>query len=123
MKWAVGSALVAWALGLWAGVRAWQSAADMSRIQLVVAVVIGANLVFALWMWSQARPGSADAVFVPTVVLVSAAILVNHLPRLLWPDAQSVQIGAFILSGLMIAAALITQVRRRRRLLQSRRPM
>jgi hypothetical protein len=113
MKRVIGLVLVAAAVGVWAGIRSWPSE---STVQTGLAIVIGGNLLMCLWLWYRARPGSGDAMALPGVVLLSAAMLIGILPRLFWPAAERLQIAASIASLSVSIVVLIAQFRRLRRL-------
>ena len=114
MKRVLGVAIVAVALGVWGGVRAWQSASVAVNIQAGLAIVIGGGLVLCLWGWYRARPGSGDAMVAPVIALLSAAMLVGILPRVFWPAAEGIHIAGSIVSMIVTTVALIMQIRRRR---------
>jgi len=110
----LGVTIIAAALGVWGGVRAWQSASVSWNIQVALAIVIGGNLFFCLWVWYRARPESGDAMVVPTIALLSAAMLVGILPRVFWPAAEGIHIAGSIASLVVTTVVLIMQIRRRR---------
>jgi len=112
----LGVAIVAAALGFWGGVRAWQSASVSGNIQAALAIVIGGNLILCLWVWYRARPGSGDAIVMPVITLLSAAMLVGILPRVFWPAAEGIHIAGSIASLIVTTVVLIMQIRRRRSL-------
>ena len=104
------------ALGIWGGLSAWQSPGVGTRILSGTAIVIGANLLFSIWLWLRARPGSGDAMVLPTVVILSASMLLGMLPRLFWPAAEGLQIAGSIASILIVTVLIVIQWRQRRRL-------
>ena len=114
MKRVLGVAIVAAALGVWGGVRAWQSASVAGNIQAGLSIVIGGNLVLCLWLWYRARPGSGDAMVMPVIALLSAAMLVGILPRVFWPAAEGIHIAGSIASIIVTTVVLIMQIRRLR---------
>ena len=114
MKRVLGVAIVAAALGVWGGVRAWQSASVSGNIQAALAIVIGGNLILCLWVWYRARPGSGDAMVMPATVMLSAAMLVGILPRVFWPAAEGIHIAGSIASLIVTTVVLIMQIRRLR---------
>jgi hypothetical protein len=116
MKRVLGVAIVAVALGVWGGVRAWQSASVAVNIQAGLVIVIGGNLVLCLWVWYRARPGSGDAMVMPVIALLSAVMLVGILPRVFWPAAEGIHIAGSIVSMIVTTVVLIMQIRRRRSL-------
>jgi hypothetical protein len=122
MKWTIGFAVVALALGIWSGVRAEQSGAVMV-IPAGLAMLIGCHFVLCLWLWYRARPGSGDAMVMPVVALVSASMLCFILPRVFWPAAKGVQIAGSIVSITVPMVLLIMQIRRRRSLRRGARPV
>lgn len=123
MKRVLGLAVVAVALGVWGGVRAWQSGSVMVEIQAGLAIVIGCNLIFCLWLWYRAPPGSGDAMVMPVVALVSASMLVGILPRLFWPAAEGIHIAGSIAGIIVPTVLLVMQIRRRRILRRGARPV
>jgi FtsH-binding integral membrane protein len=112
MKRVIGLALVAAAVGVWAGIRAWPSG---STVQTGLAIVIGGNLLMCLWLWYRARPGSGDAMVLPGVALLSASMLIGIVPRLFWPGAERLHIAASIASLIVTTGLLVTQIRQIRR--------
>ena len=123
MKRVLGVVVVAVALGVWSGVRAWQSPSVTMNIQAGLAIVFGCSLVLCLWVWYRARPGSGDAMVMPVIALLSAAMLVGILPRLLWPAAAGIHSAGSIASMIVITVGLIMQIRRRRSLRRGARPV
>ena len=122
MKRVLGVAVVAAALGVWGGVRAWQSASVTVEIQAGLAIVIGCNLVLCLWVWYRARPDSGDAMVMPVIALLSASMLVGILPRLFWPAAERIHIAGSLASKIGTIVVLIVQIRRLRSLRRGTRP-
>jgi hypothetical protein len=116
MKPMVGLALLAAGLGLWAGFRAAQSASEPTLIQAGVASLIAGNLIFMTWVWYRARPGSGDAMVLPGLVVLSVAMLVGLVPRLLWPGHDRIQIGGSVVSVALTSIVVVTTVRRNRQL-------
>ena len=122
MKRILGFAMAAFALGVWGGFRAWQSASVMVTFQAGLAFVIACNLLLCLWLWYRARPGSGDAMVLPSVALLSGSMLVGILPRLLWPDARGLQLAGLIASVIVPTVVLIIQIRRAGRFRRNARP-
>jgi len=120
MKRLIGLALVAAAVGVWAGVRAWPSE---STVQTGLAIVMGGNLLMCLWLWYRARPGSGDAMVLPGVALLSASMLLGILPRLFWPAAERLHIAASIASVIVTTGLLVTEIRRWRHRRRTARPV
>jgi FtsH-binding integral membrane protein len=112
MKRMVGVAVVALALGVWGGVRAWQSASFAVSSQTVLAIVIGANLVLCLWLWYRARPGSGVATFMAAIALLMVAMLLDKLPKLFWPAADGIHIAGWIASLIVMTGVCVMQIRR-----------
>lgn len=117
------TAVVAAALGFWAGVSAWQSAGVGTNILAGVAILIGGNLLFCLWVWRRAPPGSGDAMVLPTLVVLSASMLLGILPRLFWPAAEGLQIAGSIANVAIVTVLVVRQARNRRRLRRAARPV
>jgi hypothetical protein len=109
--------------GVWAGVSAWQSASDRVTIETGLAILIAGNLLFCLWLLYRAHPGSGDAMVLPTVVLLSASMLLGILPRLFWPAAEALHIAGSIASIVVTTVLVIMQIRRLRRLRRTTRPV
>jgi hypothetical protein len=118
MKWLIGLALAAFGLGVWAASRADGSALIETRFQTGIAIFLGCNLLFGIWVWWRAKPGSGDRMLMPTNSLMTAAMLIGILPRLFWPAAQSAHIAATIVSLGVMAVTVIVQHRRRKRIRQ-----
>ena len=120
MKWLVAVAVVGVGLGAWAGFRADGSTAVETWFQTGLAVFLTCNLLFGYWVWSRAKPGSGDRMVMPTVMLMSAGMLVGILPRLFWPAAERLHIAGSIASLAVLVGTVIVQYRRRRALAQGR---
>jgi hypothetical protein len=120
----LGLTAIVGALGIWAGVSAWQSPWVLTNAFAGVAIVIATSLLVALWTWYRAAPGSSDAVFMPTLIAGQASMLVGFLlPRLLWPDAVWLQLAgslAYLIGAIVYA---IRQIRRQRALRRAARPV
>jgi FtsH-binding integral membrane protein len=114
------TAVIAAGLGIWAGVSAWPSPGAGTTILAGGAILIGANLLFCLWLWRRAQPGSGDALVLPTVIVLSASMLLGILPRLFWPAAEGLQVASSIANMLIVTALLAVQIRRLRRLRRGR---
>jgi drug/metabolite transporter (DMT)-like permease len=112
--WAVVVAALAFALGIWVGLQPHRFAS--SKIEAGLAIVIGCNLLLALWLWYRARPGSGDAMAAPVTALLSASMLVGILPRVFWPADEGIRIAGLIASVIATTGVVIMQRRRRRRL-------
>jgi hypothetical protein len=126
VKRVLGLAVVAVVVGVWGGIRAWQSASIASEIQTWSAIVIGCNLALCLWLWYRARPGSGDAMVVPGIALLSGSMLVGILPRLFWPAAGGIHMAGSIASIILTTGVVIMQIRQIRRwrsLRRSARPV
>ena len=113
------AAVVAAVFGFWAGVSAWHSTGVLAG----AAILIGGNLLFCVWLWRRAQPGSGDAMVLPTLVVLSAAMLLGILPRLFWPAAEGVQIAGSIAKVLVVTVLVVMQIRNRRRLRRAARPV
>ena len=87
MKRTLGLAAVVTAVGFWAGFSAWPSTSIMTVFRAALAILFAGNFVMCLWLWARAEPGSGDAMVLPTLVLLSASMLLGILPRLFWPAA------------------------------------
>ena len=119
----IGVTAVVAALGFWAGVNGWRSEVVMTRVQAGLAILYAFNLIFCLWIWYRAKPGSGDRMVLPGLVVVMAAMLVGVLPQLFWPAAEGLQAAASITSVLVVITMVIVQIRRRRRNRESARPV
>ena len=84
--------------------------ARTEEIALVVFIVC--NLLFMGWYWYRARPGSQGRLLMPQLMLLSVAMLVGILPRVLWPSAERVKIAGSTVSIILTIAAMIVGVRR-----------
>ena len=122
MKTTLGLAAV-FAIGLWAGVSAYESLSFMGNIQAGFAILFGSNLLFSLWLWYRAEAGSGDAMVAPTLVLLSASMLLGVLPRVLWPAAERLHIAGSVVSVVVPTVLLIMQIRRRQKQGRSARPV
>lgn len=114
-------ALVTMALGVSGGIYAARSAAVETQIEAGLAIFLGCNLLFCLWLWHRAVPGSGDAMVAPVLALAAAGMLVGILPRLLWPASESLHVTGSVVSGTMAIMLLVWQIRRRRALHAGRR--
>jgi uncharacterized membrane protein YoaK (UPF0700 family) len=116
-------ALVAGAIGVWAGFSFWQSDTVMTNIHAGLAVLVGANLLFCSWIWSRAKPGSGDAMVLPTFMFVLAAMLIGILPRLFWPSTDGIHMVGSIASTVIVIVIAVMQIRKRRRLRHEAKPV
>ncbi len=112
MKRVLVVAAVALALGVWGGVRAWQSASVAVNSQAVLAIVIGGNLLLCLCVWYRARPLSGVAEMMPVIVLLMVAMLVGILPKLFWPAAEGIHMAGSIARMILTMGVIVTQIRR-----------
>jgi hypothetical protein len=117
------AAVVAAVLGFWGGVSAWHSAGVGTNILAGAAILIGGNLLFCVWLWRRAQPGSGDAMVLPSLVVLSTSMLLGILPRLFWPAAENLQIVGSIASVLGVTVMAVMQIRNRRRLRRAARPV
>ena len=108
--------LVAGATGLWAGFNFGRSGTVGTRIHAGLAVLIGANILFSAWVWWRANPGSGDAMVLPSVMLISAAMLIAILPRLFWPSNDGSHMIGSIAGALIVTSIAVARIRKRRRL-------
>lgn len=109
-------AVVAGVVGIWAGVNSWQLGPVTTTIQSGLAVLVGGNLLMCSWAWSRAKPGSGDAMVMPTLLLLSGAILIGILPRLFWPSNDGRHMVGSIASSVIVTVIAVVQIRKRRRL-------
>ena len=123
MKRLLGATVVAVAIGVWYGVRAWQSASVTVNNDAVLAILLGGNLVLCIWVWCVARPRSGAVKAMPIVAALTVAMLLGILPRLFWPAGSDIQrtgtIASLIVStgvSLVQIRRIVTEIRRRRRL-------
>ena len=115
MKLMVGVAVVAGAVGVWAGFHAWESAAVARTVEASLAILFSGNLLFCSWLWWRAQPGSGDAMALPTLIVLQTAMLIGILPRLLWPAAETFQMAASVASAVIMIGIAVVQIRKRRR--------
>jgi hypothetical protein len=118
MLWLV---LVAGMIGVWVGFTFGRSDSITTNIHAGLAALIGANLMFSSWVWWRATPGSGDAKVMPTVMLISAAMLIGILPRVLWPSNDVSHAVGSIASALIVTFLAFLQIRKRRRLRDQQR--
>ena len=121
MNWMIWVLVLVAALGVWGGFRAWPSPSVGMTIQAAVAILISGNLLFMTWLWRRARPGSGDAVALPSLILLSVSMLIGLIPRLVWPAYEELQITASAVSVVFTTFVVIAMFRRNRRLLAARR--
>lgn len=112
MKRVFGVAVVALAIGVWGGVRAWQSTSVPINKDAVLAIVLGGNLVVCLWVWLWARPRSGAVKAMPVVALLTVAMLLGVLPKLFLPAVDVIQIAGTIASLIVTASLSVVQIRR-----------
>ena len=103
------------ALGIGAGFAAWPSTSVMTTVRAGAAILFAGNLILCLVLWARAEPGSGDAMVLPTLVLISASMLLGIVPRLLWPAASTLHIAASVASVSVLAVVAIRQIHSRRR--------
>jgi hypothetical protein len=102
-------------VGVAAGVLAWRGPATVtSGIHTALAALLAANFLLCLWAWHRARPGSGDAIVMPTVMLGSAANLALILPRVLLPADARAQIAGTIVGAIAVIIASVLYLRQRR---------
>ncbi len=118
MKSILAVAAVLVALGVWAGFRADGSPSTNMKFHAGLATFYACHLLFGLWVWSRAKPGSGDRVVLPPVMLLSASMLVSILPRVFWPGAERFHFAATTICGAGLVAVLVMHIRRRRALRQ-----
>jgi len=87
-----------------------------SNVELALVVFIGGNLLFMLWLWYRAIPGSGSRLGLPAQIVLSISMLVGILPRVLWPTAERLKISSSIASIILTFVAVVVGVRRQRRL-------
>jgi len=109
------AAVVGAVLGFWAGVSAWQSAGVGTNFLAGAAILLGGNLLFSVWIWRRAKPGSGDEMVLPTSVMMSTSMLLGILPQLFWPAAETLKVAGSIASILGIGVTTVMQVRNHRR--------
>ena len=95
----------------------------MANIQIGFAIWFGFNLIFSLWLWYRAEPGSGDAMVAPTIVLLSASMLIGILPRVLWPAGEPLHMAGSVVSVVVPTVLVIMQIRRRRKQGRGARPV
>jgi hypothetical protein len=92
------------------------------NVELALVVIIGGNLLFMLWLWYRAVPGSGARPVLPAQIVLSISMLVGILPRVLWPTAERLTISGSIASVILTIVAVVVGVRRQRRLRANVRP-
>ena len=112
MKRVLGVTVVALAVAVWAGVRAWQSGSVAVNKDAVLAIVLGGNLVLCLWVWYWARPRSGAVKEMPVVALLTLAMLLGILPKLFWPAAEGSHFAGTIASLIVTTGVSVVQIRR-----------
>ena len=113
-------ALVVGMIGIWAGFTFGRSDSITTNIYAGLAALIGANLLFSSWVCWKATPRSGDVMAMPTVMLISAAMLIGFLPRLLWPSNDMSHIVGSLASAVIVTVLALVQIRKRRRLRDQR---
>ena len=116
-------AVLSVAAGGWAYVSGVESASLRAYLGSGLAVLFGANLLLGLWLWYRSAPGSGDAMVAPTLVLLSAFVLLGILPRLLWPTVEGLHTAGSVVSLVGLALLVIAQIRRRRKVSQGTGPV
>jgi uncharacterized protein (TIGR03382 family) len=86
----------------------------MAAANKVFAVFFTLQFIGSLWLWYRAPAGSGDAMVAPTLVMLSTAMLLGAVPRVLWPDSGAVRYGGTAASIALLLAVVVVQVRRRR---------
>lgn len=112
MKRVLGVAVVALAIGVWGGVRAWPPASVAFTKDAVIAIVLGGNLVLCLWVWEWARPRGGAVKAMPLVALLTVAMLLGILPKLFWPAADGIDLAGTIASLTVTTGVSVMQIRR-----------
>jgi len=80
------------------------------NVEIALVIVISCNLVFTAWLWYRARSESDKLRSLPMLLVLSIAMLVGILPRVLWPEAERVKIGGSIASIVLSIVAMILSV-------------
>ena len=91
--------------------------------QAVLAIVLGANLCLCLWVWYWARPASGAVKAMPVVSLLTVAMLLGILPKVLWPAAEDIHIAGSIASLIVTTGVSVLQIRRIVREIRRRRSL
>jgi hypothetical protein len=106
---------LAMSLGLAMGLRGWASAAISMKVDLVIAVYFFGMLLVCLWNWNRAAPDSPDRRFMSTMMMLSAALLLGAMPRVLWPEGGWPRMAGSTLALCATIGILIRLLRQRRR--------
>jgi hypothetical protein len=93
----------------------------ITSVDLLLAVFIGANLLFMIWVWFRSRPGSGDALLLPGIILLSISMLIGILPKIFWPSAERIQIAGSIASVVLTIVVTVASLWRIRTILHLRR--
>lgn len=107
---------VAGAVGVWAGFSGGPFGMVRTTLDAGLAVVVGGSLIVCAWACWRAKPGSGDAMVLPTLVLLWAGLLIGILPRLFWPSADSIHMVGSVTSAVIVTGIAAAQIRKRRRL-------
>lgn len=115
MKFLVIVFVVAMAFGTALGLSGWQSASVVAKVDLAIAVFFGGLLLFSTWHWNRTKPDSPDRKLMSTLTMLSAALLLGAMPRVVWPDGGWSRTAASILALCASTGILIWLLRERRR--------
>lgn len=105
---------LAMSLGLAAGLRASSSAAISMNVDLAIAAWWGITVLFCLWVWHRAEPGSGDRMLMPNMMMLSATQLLWVMPRILFPDGGWPRGVGYGLALCATAGILVRLLRQRR---------
>ena len=91
--------------------------------QAVLAIVLGGNLILCLCLWYWARPASGAVKAMPLFALLTVAMLLGILPKLVWPAAEGLHMAGSIASMILTTGVIVMQIRRIVILIRNRRSL
>jgi CDP-diglyceride synthetase len=83
---------------------------------VLFAVLFSALVVLLVWRWFRARPDSGDRRPLALFIALFVSFLLGLVPRLLWPQAQTIHFWAGVAGTAMVAVVAYRSIQSSRRL-------
>jgi len=79
------------------------------------AVLFGVLFILLVWKWFRPRSGSTDRRSLPIFIALMASLLMQLLPRLLWPTIGSTHLVGSVAGIGLVSWAAFVSIRKSRR--------